>query len=231
MRGRTRSIATNDELLATNDIFEAVDSDVGAYGAGRRAVHQAAEPLETASIVFDALLAQGLLHHELLVEVANDCSILLGGAEDGVGREHAAGALAILDDHRRRARQVLRQMPGQDSGVGVETAPRSETDEDTDGFALVELLDRLLVEGYLLGRLRHGGRLLGRSLRGLGRGSRLLGSRFGWRGGWGGLRGRRAGRRGDGQNHDDRKPEPVSPRHEVLLRRRGQPRAACFSAM
>src|SRR5581483_7502919 len=93
---------------------------------------------EAAGVVLDALRAQRLQQHQVLVEVADYRAVLRPRIEYLVGRRRARGPRRVLDDHVRVAREVLSEVAGHQPRVGVEAAARREADDDPHGLAAVE---------------------------------------------------------------------------------------------
>src|SRR5205823_6575820 len=93
---------------------------------------------ELPRVELDALLAEDLTEEQPADEVAEGEAVGLGDLVEIVGGDQASRAGHVLDDDRRVARNVPRQMPGDRARVGVEASSRREAHDDADGLALVE---------------------------------------------------------------------------------------------
>jgi hypothetical protein len=113
-------------------------------GFGKRAdifvLYGNAEPFEAPAVELNALVAEDLLEQQRADEVA-DCQTVGGRRfEEKVGGEAAAGSTHVVDDHGWIARDMSGHMPGDYTGVLIETATGGKADDDADCLASVEIL-------------------------------------------------------------------------------------------
>src|SRR4029079_6304383 len=97
------------------------------------------EPVELGWHDLGVLLSEKRMERNPALQEGEGRTVLRRDVEQPVGDHHAAGAGHVLGYDRGLAWNVLAQILGKGTGVGIITAARRRTDQHADGLALVEI--------------------------------------------------------------------------------------------
>jgi hypothetical protein len=104
---------------------------------------EAAEPLQLARVVGDALAAEQPETHDGTLYRADDRAVLGRGIGDEVGGREAAGTRHVLDYHLRLAGDMAAHVTLEHPRIGGVAAAGGPADDDLDLVSLVEIAHRV----------------------------------------------------------------------------------------
>src|SRR5258708_8183504 len=138
-RGAGAGAAAFGRILGVAQSVDRFKRRVGAYEMTAVIFLRRADPGKFAPIEFDFRAADELFEVGRGIESAHSQAIGLGETVDKIRRDYAAGTRHILHDHRRVAGKMFADVLRHQARPLIVAAAWRRTDNDFNGFTLIEI--------------------------------------------------------------------------------------------